>query len=78
MWRFIGLTISLTNRNKSFPLSPEILSAVLLLQMVVLHGYFFHLHSISIMIQRISRGYEMAKIVFYLRLSGAVSGLIDI
>ena len=64
--------------QQKFSFPPEILSAVLLLQMVVLHGYFFHLHSISIMIQRISRGYEMAKIIFYLRLPGAVSGLIDI
>ena len=67
--RSIGLSISLTtHRNKSFPLFPEILSAVLLLQMVVLHSYFFHLHSMSIMIQRISGGYEMAKIIFYHRL----------
>ena len=64
--------------QQKFSFPPEILSAVLLLQMVVLHGYFFHLHSISIMIQRISRGYEMAKIIFYLRLPGAVYSLIDI
>ena len=79
--RSIGLSISLTtHRNKSFPLFPEILSAVLLLQMVVLHSYFFHLHSMSIMIQRISGGYEMAKIIFYHRLlpGAADSGLIDI
>ena len=74
--RSIGLSISLTHRNKSFPLSPEILSAVLLLQMVVLHSYFFHLHSMPIMIQRISGGYEMAKIIFYHRLLPSAESLV--